>query len=372
MKKITLLPLFAGIVLLLQITACVPYRKYQDALNARNVSSESSTQLKKELESSKKQLADKQTESDKLNQQLEALRRDTATLNRDYNKLLLLNREVTAALDRMKTSQAQPQIDPNLIANEARLQESLTNKERELGQKEASIGRLEGEIKALQAEIASLKSQNQMASSSASATIQQKEDALKLKEEEAKQKEAANAKLQAELQARETKVRELETVIKTREDQINALKSKIENALSGFKSNELNISERNGQIYVSLSQELLFASGSKTIDTKGKSAISKLGEVLARSQNDFNIVVEGHTDSDGDDKLNWDLSTGRAVTVTTELIKSGVDPKRVIASGRGEHMPVASNDTATGKAQNRRTEIILSPKSDKLLQLLDK
>jgi chemotaxis protein MotB len=113
----------------------------------------------------------------------------------------------------------------------------------------------------------------------------------------------------------------------------------------------------------------LFASGSKTINTQGRQAIKQLAGVLNVNP-DINITVEGHTDTDGEAAFNWDLSVGRATTIVKELTTNGVAPERVIAAGRGEYFPVAPNTTAQGKAQNRRTEIILTPKLDVLYDLL--
>jgi len=120
---------------------------------------------------------------------------------------------------------------------------------------------------------------------------------------------------------------------------------------------------------VSMSQQLLFRSGSNKLDREGRRAIRQLAQVLRNNQ-DIDIIVEGHTDTDGETGENWDLSVLRATTVVKELTDNGVDPRRLTASGRAFYEPVASNNSASGKAQNRRTEIIITPKLEELMDLV--
>jgi chemotaxis protein MotB len=178
--------------------------------------------------------------------------------------------------------------------------------------------------------------------------------------------------LEEELAGREKRIKDLESAIKERDAQTEALRSKLYDALKGFAdAGDLGVEIRNGKVYVSLSQKLLFASGSSKIDKRGLDALKSIAGVLSKST-ELSILVEGHTDSDGDDKLNWDLSSNRAISVTQELIKNGVEPARLSAAGRGEHAPKASNSDEKGKAVNRRTEIILEPKLDQIMGILNK
>ena len=178
--------------------------------------------------------------------------------------------------------------------------------------------------------------------------------------------------LEEELAGREKRIKDLESAIKERDAQTEALRSKLYDALKGFADEgDLGVEIRNGKVYVSLSQKLLFASGSSKIDKRGLDALKSIAGVLSKST-ELSILVEGHTDSDGDDKLNWDLSSNRAMSVTQELIKNGVEPARLSAAGRGEHAPKASNSDEKGKAVNRRTEIILEPKLDQIMGILNK
>jgi chemotaxis protein MotB len=213
----------------------------------------------------------------------------------------------------------------------------------------------------------------------------------KLREQEAAmvQKDAANKALKAdidqkqrELDAKEkeladkvNRVKELEARIAAKDSLTNALRKSISDALTGFSDNDLTVTVKDGKVYVSLSEQLLFASGSTVVDKKGKDALVQLGKVL-QTKTDINILVEGHTDDVPMNgtviKDNWDLSVLRATSITKILTgDGGVDPTRVIASGRSQYFPVAQGKTAEARKKNRRTEIILSPKLDELYKLLN-
>ena len=155
---------------------------------------------------------------------------------------------------------------------------------------------------------------------------------------------------------------------------IQEIRKKMSDALVGFNSNELTVSIKNGKVYVSLSENLLFPSGSATVNPKGKDALGKLAQVL-NSNPDITVDIEGHTDSvpiHGRYQDNWALSTARATAIVRILTTDyQVDPVRVVASGHSSYDPVQSNTTPDGRALNRRTEIILSPKLDELFKLLE-
>ncbi len=168
----------------------------------------------------------------------------------------------------------------------------------------------------------------------------------------------------------QSQIQELQAALQAKDAALGSLRGKLNQALHSFSASDLSVSEANGKIYVSLSQNLLFASGSDKIDWKGKTAIKKLAEVL-KSNPEVEINVEGHTDTDGSAAQNWELSTRRAIAVVKVLNSNGVDPKRTIAAGRAFYVPIATNSTAAGKAKNRRTEIILTPNLDKLYELIN-
>ena len=177
------------------------------------------------------------------------------------------------------------------------------------------------------------------------------------------------------LSDRSRRVAELEGMLRSREEAIDAIRRKVTDALTGFEGKGLSISIRNGNVYVSMDDKLLFRSGSFEIDPNGARAVRDLSEVLAQNP-DINVMVEGHTDdvpyrSNGQLKVNLDLSAKRATTVVRLLLENKqIAPSRIIAAGRGESLPVDPAKTSEARAKNRRTEIILTPKLDELMQLM--
>ena len=175
---------------------------------------------------------------------------------------------------------------------------------------------------------------------------------------------------------REKRVRELEAAIARKDSAMNVLRNKIANALTGFEGKGLTIYTKNGQVYVSMENSLLFASGSYTVSKKGQEALVNIAGVLAENR-DINVLVEGHTDSDkysgsGVIKDNWDLSVMRATAVVRIMMDAAdLAEEQITAAGRGEYLPLAPNDTAENKAKNRRTEIILTPDLSELAEIIE-
>ncbi|MCD6355579.1 MAG: OmpA family protein [Prolixibacteraceae bacterium] len=178
------------------------------------------------------------------------------------------------------------------------------------------------------------------------------------------------------LEERNAKLIELQNVLAKKDQAVKALKTKVMDALVGFNNNGLTVHEKNGKVYVSLDEKLLFKTGRWDVDPNGQKALRELSNVLAQNP-DINIMVEGHTDDvpmhgSGEIKDNWDLSVMRATAVTKILTQNKkIDPKRIIAAGRSEYLPLSPDKTAAGRQQNRRTEIILTPKLDELLKILE-
>jgi len=181
---------------------------------------------------------------------------------------------------------------------------------------------------------------------------------------------------QKELKEKELKLKELQNILAQKDAEVKALRKKVSDALKSFEDKGLTIYEKNGKVYVSLDEKLLFASGSWDIDNRGKEALRELGKVLAGDQ-EINVVIEGHTDNvpykgSGAVKDNWDLSAMRATSVVKEILKNkDIKPQRITASGRSEYVPVEALDTKEARAKNRRTEIILTPKLDELFKIID-
>lgn len=181
------------------------------------------------------------------------------------------------------------------------------------------------------------------------------------------------SKSKQDLITQQAKLEHLQALMDKQKKAIEQIRKKMTDALVGFKSNELSVSIKNGKVYVSLSENLLFPSGSAVVNPKGKEALGKLAAVL-NANTDITVDIEGHTDSipiHGRYQDNWDLSLARSASIVRILTNDyQVDPTRVIASGHSQYDPVQSNSTSEGRALNRRTDIILSPKLDELYRLL--
>jgi chemotaxis protein MotB len=176
------------------------------------------------------------------------------------------------------------------------------------------------------------------------------------------------------LSDRERTLDEMKKIIQRQDSLTNSLNSILRNALLGFNSDELSVEIKNGKVYVSMSDKLLFKSGSSAVEEKGKEALNLLAGVLNKNT-DIDILVEGHTDNvpikTSVYKDNWDLSVVRATSIVRILTADyKIAPTRLTASGKGEYFPKADNETNEDRAKNRRTEIILSPKLDELMKLL--
>ena len=185
-----------------------------------------------------------------------------------------------------------------------------------------------------------------------------------------------NDSLSVNLADREKKVAELEQVLASKEKAVQELKNKISNALLSFKDGGITVNVKNGKVYVSLAEQLLFGSGSIEVDSKGVTALQQLAKAI-KDQRDINILVEGHTDNVPISKKsqymqdNWDLSVMRATSITKILTKAGVSSSQITPSGRGEFSALATNDTPQNKQKNRRTEIIITPNLDELFKILE-
>ncbi len=182
-------------------------------------------------------------------------------------------------------------------------------------------------------------------------------------------------KLSGDLQKREARLKEVEEILKKRDEATNALKEKLQKALLGFQQNGLTVEIKNGKVYVSLTDKLLFSTGSIIIDDKGKQALQELAKVL-NTQPEINIAVEGHTDNQkvgnlGQIKDNWDLSVLRATSVVRYLTElQNISPERLTATGKGQYQPIGLTNTPEDRSRNRRIEIVLSPKLDELYNLI--
>src|SRR5258708_24906038 len=225
-----------------------------------------------------------------------------------------------------------------------------------VAQQESTIGKLKQQIDGLNKKVEDLTNRTGQPSTDAA------------------NKQSALNKSQQELAANQQRLQQLQALMDQQKKAIQDIRKKMSDALVGFNSNELTVAIKNGKVYVSLQENLLFPSGSAVVNPKGKLPLGKLAEVLNKNP-EITRDIEGHTDSvpiRGRYQDNWDLSTARATSIVRILtVDYKVDPVRVIASGHSQYDPVQTNSTADGRALNRRTEIILSPKLDELYRLIE-
>ncbi|MBP6099798.1 MAG: OmpA family protein [Flavobacterium sp.] len=185
-------------------------------------------------------------------------------------------------------------------------------------------------------------------------------------------------KLKSELESSSKRLAELESYIAAKEANMKKLKETLSKSLKAFEGKGLTIEQRNGKVYVSMENKLLFQTGSWAVNEEGKKAIVLVGKVLSDNP-DISVLIEGHTDNDkilgaigGGVENNWDLSTKRATAIVNILSENkGINKQNLTAAGRGEFAPLMSNDTPEGKAKNRRIEIVLTPKLDEISKMLN-
>lgn len=254
-----------------------------------------------------------------------------------------------------------------VIAERDSLCSTLSDRDNEIVSLKENIGMLKGNIDSLNKSITGIEKKYNDLSGAKLSEAEQFNLALKQKTQELQEKE----KLLAE---RERALNELRDVVARQDSITKRLNDVLRDALLGFKSDELSVEIKNGKVYVSMSDKLLFKSGSAAVETKGKEAIKVLAGVLEKNL-EIDILIEGHTDNvpikTAVYQDNWDLSVARATSIVRILtIDYKILPTRLTASGKGEYSPRATNETPEGRALNRRTEIILSPKLDEIMQLL--
>jgi chemotaxis protein MotB len=331
MKKL----FFTACLVSVGMLSCVPGKKYQETLNKQKQCEEENDRLR----GSNKDLETELTENKAL---IRDIQKKIAQLEGDTASRGSSLRFLTANYDKLnETYELLLQKNKELLAGSAAETSKLSNQ--------------------LQTTMEQL---------------QKKEDALKIMERELALKQTNLEKLGNELQSREKRVDELESILRKKDEAVNDLKRKVSAALLGFEGNGLSVDQKNGKVYVSLEEQLLFASGSTKVEAKGVEALKNLAKVLEQNP-DINVLIEGHTDDvpmsgSGAIKDNWDLSVLRATSIVKILSQnSTVSPMRLLAAGRGEFMPVDPAKTPEARRKNRRTEIILSPKLDELLQLLE-
>jgi len=316
--KTKILLLFTSLSLLM---ACVPKKDFVDLQTRYDNLQSQNDLLTKKLEACQKSKSALTLDVEKSQNRLEALQKDYEALSEDYNAQ-------TSKLNNLETSYNA------LEQNSSELLQANAKRNRDL------LKQLEAKEKALA--------------------------------EEQKRLE----QLQKDLDKRSYRIEQLENLIASKDAKLNNLKNKLSEALVDFEGRGLSVQQRDGKVYVSMENKLLFASGSWNVGSEGQKAIKELANVLAQNP-DISVLIEGHTDNvpyggNGPLKDNWDLSTKRATEVLKLLLKNNsINPKNLTAAGRGKYAPVASNDTQAGKAKNRRIEVVLEPQLDQINKLLE-
>lgn len=295
---------------------------------------------------------------------------ELASAKKLNDSLDVLNKELGYSMQKLKNETIA------LVADTSRLNSEVRGLQHRFSALQDSHDLLLDKHKMLESgAIADKKQLAELFEKSQSALIEQ-EEMLKKMLAELDKRESELSKTNKDLASREKRTRELENIINRKDSAAKALRKQIADALLGFSNNGLSVVQKNGKVYVSVDEKLLFQSGSWAIDPKGLDALKKLSKVL-ENQSGLGVVVEGHTDSDpynGKEQIkdNWDLSVMRATAVTKALLNgSKLRPEQVSASGRGEFIPVEKNTSAAAKQKNRRTDIIISPRVDELLKILE-
>lgn len=263
-----------------------------------------------------------------------------------------------------------------LTARNSLLESKLQNAERKLADAEYALSVQQQKAATLEKEIADLQQQMEALNSGSSAEIEKLLNDLQTAQNNLNIREDKLREAEKELKNNNVRLIELQNVLAQKDQAVKDLRDKVMNALTGFNNNGLVVHEKNGKVYVSLDEKLLFKTGKWNVDPNGQKALKELSNVLAQNP-DISVMVEGHTDDvpmrgSGDVKDNWDLSVMRATAVTKILTENKqIDPVRIIAAGRSEYLPLSTEGTAESRQMNRRTEIILTPKMDELLKLIE-
>jgi chemotaxis protein MotB len=330
MSRISLL-----ILCLFVLSSCITPKVYNELLDKHELAKKNLTKNEKKILQLKETLDDKEKNIESLNLLVHRLRLDSTNLNNELVSIQKKYADLNTTYDLLSSKSSRYMAEK---ANETKeLLNQLEKTQSELFAKEDELNK-------------------------STATLEEKERKL--------------LSSQNELELRSLRVAELEAIINRKDSMVTALKQKISKALIGLEGDGLTIVQRNGKVYISLEEDLLFASGKYEVNQTGKQALDKLSEALSY-QKDLEILVEGHTDSiplsgRGLVKDNWDLSVMRATSVVKRLTSNtNLDPTQLIAAGRSEFVPLLANTTSEGRSKNRRIEMILSPNLDDLFKLLD-
>ena len=359
MLKRSLFSFFAAAAL----AACVPTSKYQQVQSASKDRQNTIDQLNVKIDQLRSQIQQLKSDLNQQNASQDQLAQDTALAgirNRTLqNRLSVLENDLQSMAAKMGET---PEYRA-LMQHLAQMQDELATSE----DKRISSENAVDAQKQLVAE-----ANNALAESERQ--LQQSNADLQAKSLLVESQQSALADAQKDIERQAARLREMESQLAAKDSAMAQLRNRIANALADFSSDELTVVHKDGMVYVSLEEKLLFESGKYDVNNKGVSAIRQIASVIKNVGDQMYIMVEGHTDNvplrGTVIEDNWDLSAKRATSVLRILVAGGVDRSRVQATGRADTDPVASNDSDEGRRKNRRTEIILAPKIDQILKAL--
>jgi chemotaxis protein MotB len=333
MKKNIRIAAILGTVL--YMSSCVPQNKLTEEQNKRKDAEAAAAAAKAADQDCETKKTELQSKVDVLQKSVSGLTQDTMIVGNSY-------RDLTSKYDKLN-----------------QINEELLSKYNQM-------------LQGSQADAKNLSGQLQLTESQ----LLQKQDQLNALQAQLDKEKMHLDSLNAQLQQREARVNQLEAILKQKDAATDSLKKRIEDALVGFANKGISVYEKNGKVYVSMEEKLLFPSGSTQVQPEGITALQKLAQALEANP-DINIMVEGHTDDvpmhgSGDIKDNWDLSVMRATAIAKILLQdNNLDPKRISASGVSQYDPVDPGTTAEARKKNRRTDIILTPKLNELFKILN-
>ena len=280
------------------------------------------------------------------------------------------NRKLTDSNKDLNTRKNQLELDGK------RLQDELDKLKAERDRLSNELQSTANKLKSLEASYAALEKNSDAALQSNMKKNRELLAQLEAKEKALAAEQERLTKLQNDLRDRSKRVDELEGLINAKEANMRKLRETLSRALNTFEGKGLTVEQRDGKVYVSMENKLLFGSGSWNVNPDGRRAVVEVGKVLADNP-EISVLIEGHTDNvpfngTGPIANNWDLSTKRATAIVNILLENrGINPQNLTAAGRGEFSPVASNETPEGRSKNRRIEIILTPKLDQISKMLN-
>lgn len=321
--------------MIVSVASCIPARQYDELKSKKSKCEEENEKLKASNLENSTRSKECAVQIDEDKKSIDHLKQDTTRLGTDIRRMNALYNSLTESYDKL-----------------------TNNNEKLLASNQSETKKVINQLQMTQEE------------------LQKKEDELKQLERDLNAKQTNLTELSATLKSREAKLAELQQILASKDSSVAALKKTVNDALVGFTGNGLTVEQKNGKVYVSMEERLLFATGSTVVDKEGLGALKKLAKVLENNP-DINVLIEGHTDNvpmkgAGEIKDNWDLSVIRATSVVKIITSnSKTNPLRLTAAGRGEFSPVATGNTAEDRKKNRRIEIILTPKLDEIFKVIE-